>query len=116
MKYIEIKAPAKINIGLFITSKRTDGYHNLVTLFYPIKDLHDIMTFEPSDKFEFSCTDESLLSDKSNLVVKAVRLLEKETARLINVRINLIKNIPKQAGLGGGSSNAAATLISLNEM
>ena len=116
MKYIEIKASAKINIGLFITSKRADGYHNLNTLFYPVEELSDILTFEPSDKFEFSCTDESLLSDKTNLVVKAVRLLEKMHGGKINVRVNLIKNIPKQAGLGGGSSDAAATLISLNEM
>lgn len=116
MKYIEIKAPAKINIGLFITSKRTDGFHNLNTLFYPICDLHDVLTFEHSDNFGFECSEESIPNDDNNLVVKAVRLLEKIKGSPINVKIKLDKNIPSQAGLGGGSSDAAATLISLNEM
>lgn len=116
MKFIEIKAPAKINIGLFITSKRMDGFHNLHTLFYPINDLFDILTFEPADKFEFTCSDESLPSDETNLVVKAVRILEKIKGNPIKVKIHLDKRIPMQAGLGGGSSDAAATLISLNEM
>ena len=116
MKYIEIKAPAKINIGLFITSKRIDGYHNLNTLFYPISDLFDVLTFEPSPKFQFVCEDDSIPCDENNLVVKAVRKMEKIKGTPINVKIELIKNIPSQAGLGGGSSDAAATLISLNEM
>lgn len=116
MKYIEIKAPAKINIGLFITSKRNDGFHNLNTLFYPICDLHDILSFESSSIFEFECDDDSIPCDENNLVVKAVRILEKIKGSPIEVKIKLQKNIPSQAGLGGGSSDAAATLISLNEM
>ncbi len=116
MKYIEIKAPAKINIGLFITSKRTDGFHNLETLFYPIEDLFDTLTFEPASDFEFSCSDPSLPLDENNLVVKAVRVLEKIKGSPLRIKIHLEKRIPSQAGLGGGSSDAAATLISLNEM
>jgi 4-diphosphocytidyl-2-C-methyl-D-erythritol kinase len=116
MNYIEIKAPAKINIGLDILSKRDDGYHNISTLFYPINDLHDILTFEPSDQFEFHCNSELIPLDSSNLVVKAKNLLERVTKSKIDVKITLIKNIPSQAGLGGGSSDAAATLLSLNEM
>lgn len=116
MKFIEIKAPAKINIGLFITSKRIDGFHNLETFFYPVDDLFDTLTFEPSSKFEFNCSDPSLPTDEDNLVVKAVRILEKIKGSPIKVKINLEKRIPLQAGLGGGSSDAAATLISLNEM
>jgi len=116
MKYIEIKAPAKINIGLFITSKRIDGYHNLNTLFYPVSDLFDVLTFEPSKQFQFICEDSSIPCDDNNLVVKAVREMEKIIGIPINVKIELIKKIPSQAGLGGGSSDAAATLISLNEM
>jgi len=116
MKFIEIKAPAKINIGLFLTSKRADGFHNLKTLFYPINDLFDILTFEPSAKFEFNCTEPSLPADENNLVVKAVRIIEKIKGNPIRVKINLEKHIPYQAGLGGGSSDAAATLISLNDM
>jgi 4-diphosphocytidyl-2-C-methyl-D-erythritol kinase len=116
MKYIEIKAPAKINIGLNILSKRDDGFHNLSTLFYPIVDLYDVLTFELSDHFNFKCNTNIIPNDDSNLVVKAKNLLEKISGKKINVKINLEKNIPSQAGLGGGSSDAAATLISLNEM
>jgi len=116
MKYIEIKAPAKINIGLSVLSKRADGYHNLSTLFYPITDLYDILTFQPADQFNFSCSDKSLPLDSGNLVVKAKELLEKKMDKRISARIELKKKIPSQAGLGGGSSDAAATLISLNEM
>lgn len=116
MKYIEIKAPAKINIGLSILSKRVDGFHNLSTLFYPISDLFDLLILEPSDDFFFECNTDSVPSDHSNIVVKAKNILEMVTGRRINVKITLKKEIPSQAGLGGGSSDAAATLISLNEM
>ncbi|MFA5803629.1 MAG: 4-(cytidine 5'-diphospho)-2-C-methyl-D-erythritol kinase [Melioribacteraceae bacterium] len=116
MKYIKIKAPAKINIGLNILEKRKDDFHNLSTLFYPIVDLYDVLTFEMSDQFDFKCNTNTVPNDDSNLVVKAKNLLEKISGKKINVKINLEKNIPSQAGLGGGSSDAAATLISLNEM
>lgn len=116
MKYIEIKAPAKINIGLFVVSKRADGYHNLRTLFYPVSDLYDKLTFEPSNNFEFICNSAELPIDKGNIVVQAKELLERTFGKKLNVKITLEKKIPTQAGLGGGSSDAAATLISLNEM
>ncbi len=116
MNYIEIKAPAKINIGLNILSKREDGFHNLSTLFYPINDLFDLLTFQVSENFKFICNAPDIPSSEVNLVVKAKILLEKYCGREINVQIRLKKNIPSQAGLGGGSSDAAATLISLNEM
>ncbi|MBI1939521.1 MAG: 4-(cytidine 5'-diphospho)-2-C-methyl-D-erythritol kinase [Ignavibacteriales bacterium] len=116
MRFIEIKAPAKINIGLFILSKRADGYHNLLTLFYPIHDLFDLLTFERSSAFEFICSEKNIPCDENNLVVKAKSLLEKVSGKSINVKITLDKRIPSQAGLGGGSSDAAAALISLNEM
>ncbi len=116
MRYIEIKAPAKINIGLDVLAKRTDGYHDLNTIFYPIIDLYDNLFFEKSDVFSFICENSDVPSDDSNLVVKAVKTLEEYSGKKLNVRIELRKNIPSQAGLGGGSSDAAATLISLNEM
>ncbi len=116
MKLIEMKAPAKINIGLEVLSKREDGYHNLNTLFYPIHDLFDTLLIERTEKFEFICDSSFVPTDDSNLVVKAARLLEEYSNKQINARIELKKNIPSQAGLGGGSSDAAATLISLNEM
>jgi 4-diphosphocytidyl-2-C-methyl-D-erythritol kinase len=116
MKYIEIKAPAKINIGLSILAKRTDGYHNLSTLFYPINDLFDTLIFERSNDFKFTCDSDSIPKDESNLVVKAKNILETFSGEKINVKITLNKFIPSEAGLGGGSSDAAATLISINEM
>ncbi len=116
MKYIEIQAPAKINIGLFITSKRNDGYHNLSTLFYPINSLYDLINIEYSDKFEFICDDENIPTNEDNLVVKAKNLLEKTFSIKINVKITLNKKIPSQAGLGGGSSDAAAILKTLNKI
>jgi 4-diphosphocytidyl-2-C-methyl-D-erythritol kinase len=116
MNYIEIKAPAKINIGLDILSKRADGYHNLSTLFYPIVDLYDILTFTPSQSFIFHCSSDIVPKNGSNLVVKAKNLLEHYSKKKLNVTISLEKKIPSQAGLGGGSSDAAATLISINEM
>jgi len=116
MKYIEIKAPAKINIGLNIVEKRDDGFHNLETFFYPIHDLFDILIFELADSFSFHCDDKLVSNDKDNLVLKSVRLLEEFTGINFLVKIELQKKIPIGAGLGGGSSDAAATLISLNEL
>lgn len=116
MKYLEIKAPAKINIGLNILNKRSDGFHNLYTLFYPLNDLFDRLTFTLNDEFILNCNDNRIPNDNNNLVVKTKLLLEEVFKRKLNVRIELFKSIPSQAGLGGGSSDAAATLISLNEM
>lgn len=113
---IEIKAPAKINIGLYVTEKRNDGFHNIETIFYPIKDLFDKMVFEKNDKFEFICSDPQLPLDEENLVVKALRLLERKSKKTIPAKISLEKKIPSGAGMGGGSSDAAAVLISLNDM
>jgi 4-diphosphocytidyl-2-C-methyl-D-erythritol kinase len=116
MRFIEIKALAKINIGLDVLSKRNDGYHNLNTLFYPILDLYDTISFELSDEFEFICDSNTIPTDNSNLIVRAARLLEEISGKKLKVRIELQKIIPSQAGLGGGSSDAASTLISLNEL
>lgn len=116
MERIEIKALAKINIGLNVLSKREDGFHNISTLFYPIYDLYDTLIFQRSNNFSFHCDDENIPIDENNLIVKAKNILEREAKKLINVDIQLIKRIPTEAGLGGGSSDAATTLISLNEM
>ncbi|MGK9369002.1 4-(cytidine 5'-diphospho)-2-C-methyl-D-erythritol kinase [Melioribacter sp. Ez-97] len=115
MKYIEIKAPAKINIGLRILSKRNDGYHNLHTLFYPVNDLYDKITIERQEEFEFY-TDKEEINNEDNLIVRAVELIGDYSKKKIGAKIVLKKKIPMGAGLGGGSSDAAAVLISLNEM
>lgn len=115
MKKIIIKSNSKINFGLFVTEKRADNFHNIETIFYPI-DFYDELTFEPSEKFYFSSNDTNLNNDTNNLIVRTKELLEKETNKQLNVSIHLDKNIPIGSGLGGGSSNAAVTLLSLNEM
>ena len=116
MKSIEIKAPAKINIGLNIVSKRNDGFHNLETLFYPIHDLFDMLTFERDSNFSFKSNDSRISDDDNNLIVKAKQILEIVTNKKITAKIFLNKIIPIGAGMGGGSSDAAVTLVCLNEL
>jgi len=116
MNYVEMKAPAKINLGLNIISKRDDGYHNLETIFYPIYDLFDKIVVEKSDSFRFTSDNAHLTDDESNLIVRATRLLENKFKKIFNINIYLEKIIPMGAGLGGGSSDAAAILLVLNDM
>ncbi len=109
------KSIAKINLGLLITEKRNDGFHNLETIFYPIYDLFDLITFEISDDYQFISNTE-LKFDESNLIFKAIKSLEKETRKKLPVSISLDKRIPFGGGMGGGSSNAAATLQEINKL
>ncbi|MDX9925478.1 MAG: 4-(cytidine 5'-diphospho)-2-C-methyl-D-erythritol kinase [Ignavibacteriaceae bacterium] len=115
-EYIEIKAPAKNNIGLKVVSKREDGYHNLYTFFYPIYGLSDILSFKKNNADYFISNNPLIKDDESNLIIKAKRLIESRISKNLKTGITLQKNIPMGAGLGGGSSDAAATLISLNEL
>jgi 4-diphosphocytidyl-2-C-methyl-D-erythritol kinase len=105
---------AKINLGLNIVSRRDDGYHNIETVFYPVKDLTDVLEIVESDEFSFTQTGIRVDSaTEDNLCVKAYRLLEKKYA-LPPVSIYLHKAIPLGAGLGGGSSDASSVLVVLN--
>ena len=106
---------AKINIGLRIIEKRTDGYHNLESLFYPVKGLYDCLEIGNAKQLLFENT--GLLIDApmdKNLCVKAWKLLH-ERYEIAPVRIHLHKAIPFGAGLGGGSADAAFVLSALNE-
>jgi 4-diphosphocytidyl-2-C-methyl-D-erythritol kinase len=104
---------AKINLGLQITEKRPDGFHNLETVFYPV-GWSDVLEFAPSDEFRFTSSGILISGNpESNLVVKAYRLLRQEF-NLPSLKIHLHKNIPFGAGLGGGSSDAAFMLRMLN--
>jgi len=114
MKNLSLKSFAKINFGLNIVSKRTDGFHNIETIFYPI-ELHDLLTFEANEVFSFSSDHPDLKHESSNLIVKAHSMLERLVGKSLPVKITLTKNIPMGAGLGGGSSNAAVTLLALNQ-
>jgi len=110
--------PAKINIGLSIVEKRPDGFHNIETVFYPIP-LCDSLSIETAGagatcQLVFSC-DGIELPDDDNLCCKAYRLLD-DDFHLPPVIIRLYKAIPIGAGLGGGSSDAAYTLLALNSL
>ncbi|MGE4586514.1 MAG: 4-(cytidine 5'-diphospho)-2-C-methyl-D-erythritol kinase [Mangrovibacterium sp.] len=106
---------AKINLGLKITGKRNDGFHNLETIFYPVP-LHDALEVTESGLHEFSVSGLPVEGDSAqNLVVRAYELLKKDYG-LPSVRIHLHKHIPTGAGLGGGSSDAASMLLLLNSL
>ena len=107
---------AKINLGLHVLSKRSDGYHNIETVFYPI-NLCDALEIVPAvgGKTVFSQTGIQVEGNpKDNLVLKAYNLLKKDFC-LPEVAIYLFKKIPVGAGLGGGSSDAASMIKMLNE-
>jgi 4-diphosphocytidyl-2-C-methyl-D-erythritol kinase len=106
--------PCKINLGLRVTRKRQDGYHDIDTCFYPVP-WTDVLEIIPGDEFTFSSSGLAMPDKEDNLCVKAFRLLQKDFA-LPPVKIHLHKIIPIGAGLGGGSSDAAYTLRLLNEI
>lgn len=110
-----IKFPnAKINIGLYVTEKRPDGFHNLETVFFPV-GWSDILELTISGEVEFSSSGLVIPGEtESNLVLKAYRLLQNDF-NLPPVKIHLHKQIPFGAGLGGGSSDGAFTLVMLNK-
>lgn len=110
---------AKINLGLNITEKRPDGYHNLETIFYPI-NLQDALEVTRKE----NATEEYSLhvsgtaiegTPEDNLVIKAYRLLKKDYPQISPIDIHMYKHIPTGAGLGGGSSDAAHMIKLLNE-
>ena len=111
---ISLKAPAKINLFLEILGKRDDGYHEIETVMQEI-DLVDNLQFEEiQEGVKLKCNDKNIPSDENNLVCKAANLILNECGIRKGVLISLEKNIPVGAGLGGGSSDAAATLKALN--
>jgi 4-diphosphocytidyl-2-C-methyl-D-erythritol kinase len=111
---LKLPSFAKINWTLRIFGKRPDGYHEVATILQSIS-LRDELTFELRENCEISltCDDPSIAVDDSNLIVKAARALQ-ENDRGVN--ISLAKRIPAKGGLGGGSSNAAITLLALNHL
>lgn len=112
---IRVPSPAKLNLFLHITAQRADGYHELQTLFQLI-DLYDWLEFRPrhDDLIHIQGLDQVAL--QQNLIFKAAQLLRPWARQYIGVDISIEKHIPMGAGLGGGSSNAATTLIVLNQL
>ena len=109
---LSLEALAKVNRSLFVLGKRPDGFHELDTIFQTI-DLSDRLTFEEASELELHLDDPSLPSGDDNLVMRAARALVRCGGRASGARITLEKRIPHGAGLGGGSSDAAATLRGL---
>ncbi len=115
---MQLFAPAKINLRFRVLRRREDGFHEIETLMAPIS-LRDELVIEPNDPGDgtvFSCDDPSLPGGEENLVLRAARSFFAATKTEASVRIQLRKKIPHGAGLGGGSSDAASTLLGLNEL
>jgi len=109
------RAPAKINLGLHVLRKRDDGFHDIETVFYRI-DWADTVTVEPASDVAMTCSDSTLPVDEGNLCIQAALALKEAAGVEEGVHIHLEKKIPYGAGLGGGSSDAAATLMLLADM
>ena len=114
---MEFLAPAKINLSLRVLGRRADGFHDLESLMCPVSvfDTLDV-TRRAGGGLEFVCDDPTLPVGDDNLVVRAARLFGKAQGMEPNVRIALTKHIPHGAGLGGGSSDAATTLLALDRL
>jgi len=110
---LQLQSPAKLNLMLHITSQRDDGYHNLQTAFQFI-DLNDTLTFNKTDRKIQRISGNEQVAEKDDLIIKAAKLLQQHGSTTQGVDISIHKNIPMGGGLGGGSSNAATTLMALN--
>ncbi len=110
-----LQTSAKVNLALEVLEKRSDGYHEIATVMQAV-DLFDRLTLETAPTIALEVDDFALPTDERNLVVRAARLLQQASGVEAGVRIRLRKHIPVAAGLGGGSSDAAATLWGLNRL
>jgi 4-diphosphocytidyl-2-C-methyl-D-erythritol kinase len=112
---ITVFAPAKLNLFLAVTGRRPDGFHDLVSVVAQL-DFGDTLTVAPADRLSLTCTDAAVPVDESNLILKAARAFAAATGSSGGARVHLEKRIPMGAGLGGGSSDAVATLRALNQL
>jgi len=110
-----LRTSAKVNLALEVLGKRGDGYHEIATVLQAV-DLFDRLTMETADILSLHADDPELPTDDGNLVMRAARLLQKTAGIEKGARLRLQKRIPVAAGLGSGSSDAAATLLGLNRL
>ncbi|MFV1951120.1 MAG: 4-(cytidine 5'-diphospho)-2-C-methyl-D-erythritol kinase [Nitrospinota bacterium] len=116
MKEIKIKSHAKINLGMKVYKKREDGFHEVETILQMV-DLYDTVTLRRIEAgIVVSCNNGSVPEDENNLAYRAAELIQGHTKVKKGVLIKIDKHIPVSAGLGGGSSNAAVTLLALNRL
>ena len=108
-----LACPAKLNLLLAVTGRRPDGFHELVSVVAPV-EFGDTLTVEPAGEFSLTCDDSAVPADGTNLVLKTAQAFRAATGWRGGARFSLVKRIPVGAGLGGGSSDAAAALTALN--
>ena len=116
MNALTLAAPAKLNLALRVLGQRTDGFHEIDTLMVKLPGLTDQLEFRPAAQFSFHCDEPAIPGDAQNLVVQAVRAYEAAAGVACACAITLRKAIPHGAGLGGGSSDAATTLLGLDQL
>ncbi|WP_179989236.1 4-(cytidine 5'-diphospho)-2-C-methyl-D-erythritol kinase [Acinetobacter sp. YH12252] len=112
---IRVPSPAKLNLFLHITGRREDGYHELQSIFQLI-DLYDWLEFEVNDTTDIHIQGLNSVDLEQNLIYKATQILKPYAKQATGLNIAIEKHIPMGAGLGGGSSNAATTLIVVNQL
>ena len=120
---MKLLANCKVNVGLRVRRLREDGYHDIETLFYPVMGLHDVLEIEylkgMKNCQEIEFAQDGIMVDcanEENLVVRAYRQVAQAFPRVGSIRVHLRKQVPFGAGLGGGSSDAAHTVIGLNSL
>ena len=106
---------AKVNLYLRVLGRRDDGYHELCTVFQTVS-LHDSITFAEADELSLTWNQTEVAVSNDNLIIRAANMLKKKFSVSKGARINLVKTIPAPGGLGGGSSNAAITLLGLSKL
>ena len=116
MNSIDLKAHAKVNIGLQVKDQREDGLHNIHTIFQEL-ELHDTASLEKQNRdWSININDSTIPTDESNTCIQAYLAIKQQFPQIDGISITLNKNIPSGAGLGGGSSDAAAVLKGLREL
>ncbi len=114
---MKLSAPAKVNLHLRVLHRREDGFHDIETLMVPLSLADEIaLEITTGSEVEVSCDQSDVPLGADNLVTRAARLFAEATGRQFGVRIHIAKRIPMGAGLGGGSSDAAAVLIALDRL
>lgn len=116
MEKIQRQCPAKVNLLLKILGKRSDGFHELLTIMQAIDLCDEIQVWKKNNSIELTCQDPVVPTDEKNLMVQAAQLFLEQAEITDGVGMHLEKKIPTAAGLGGGSSDAAHTLLALNEL
>jgi 4-diphosphocytidyl-2-C-methyl-D-erythritol kinase len=113
---LEKESPCKVNLLLNILGKRADGFHELETILHPVRVFDRLSLIRAGQGINLSCSEPALPTDARNLVYRTAELFLQAIRTKEGIRVHLEKRIPLAAGLGGGSGNAATTLLGLNEL